>query len=140
MVLVLSLACTLATHAYYSMQLSPIHLLSAISYVDPHMSISALFMHLPSVLWAWICAPATNILGAPILITVIFYSSCSLNRLAATLAFPLLCNCTVLPVPLSTGPYLDSPMYDWSYIFTMYKKTLTLVSPNCIFLQQMSDA
>ena len=34
-----------------------------------------------------------------------FYSSC-LKRLAATLASPLLCNCTVLPVPLSTGPYL----------------------------------
>ena len=37
-----------------------------------------------------------------------FYSSCGLKRLAATLASPLLCNCTVLPVPLSTGPYLDS--------------------------------
>ena len=36
-----------------------------------------------------------------------FYSSCGLKRLAATLASPLLCNCTVLPVPLSTGPYLD---------------------------------
>ena len=35
-----------------------------------------------------------------------FYSSCGLKRLAATLASPLLCNCTVLPVPLSTGPYL----------------------------------
>ena len=37
-----------------------------------------------------------------------FYSSCGLKRLAATLASPLLCNCTVLPVPLSTGPYLDN--------------------------------
>ena len=37
-----------------------------------------------------------------------FYSSCGLKRLAATLASPLLCNCTVLPVPLSTGPYLGS--------------------------------
>ena len=36
-----------------------------------------------------------------------FYSSCGLKRLAATLGSPLLCNCTVLPVPLSTGPYLD---------------------------------
>ena len=36
-----------------------------------------------------------------------FYSSCGLKRLAATLASPLLCNCTVLPVPLSTEPYLD---------------------------------
>ena len=35
-----------------------------------------------------------------------FYYSCGLKRLAATLASPLLCNCTVLPVPLSTGPYL----------------------------------
>ena len=33
--------------------------------------------------------------------------SCGLKRPAATLAFPLLCNGTVLPVPLSTGPYLD---------------------------------
>ena len=37
-----------------------------------------------------------------------FYSSCGLKRLAATLASPLLCNCTVLPVPLSTGPYLGT--------------------------------
>ena len=37
-----------------------------------------------------------------------FYSSCGLKRLAATLASPLLCNCTVLPVPLSTGPYLGA--------------------------------
>ena len=45
-----------------------------------------------------------------------FYSSCGLKRLAATLASPLLCNCTVLPVPLSTGPYLDqtnSMQYTW---------------------------
>ena len=39
--------------------------------------------------------------------TVIFYSSCDLKRPAATLAFPLLGNCTVLPVPLSKGPYLN---------------------------------
>ena len=39
-----------------------------------------------------------------------FYSSCGLKRLAATLASPLLCNCTVLPVPLSTGPYLVLPL------------------------------
>ena len=40
-----------------------------------------------------------------------FYSSCGLKRLAATLASPLLCNCTVLPVPLSTGPYLDANVH-----------------------------
>ena len=33
MMLVLSLACTLAAHAYYSMELPPIHLLFALSYV-----------------------------------------------------------------------------------------------------------
>ena len=33
MMSVVSLACTLAAHAYYSMQLPPIHLLSALSYV-----------------------------------------------------------------------------------------------------------
>ena len=39
--------------------------------------------------------------------TVILYSSCGLNkRLAATLAFPPLCKCTVFQMPLSTGPYL----------------------------------
>ena len=43
-----------------------------------------------------------------------FYSSCGLKRLAATLASPLLCNCTVLPVPLSTGPYLDM-CYHWIF-------------------------
>ena len=46
-------------------------------------------MHLSTVLWAWICAPATHFLGAQILI-VILYSSCGLNkRPAATLAFLL---------------------------------------------------
>ena len=43
-----------------------------------------------------------------------FYSSCGLKRLAATLASPLLCNCTVLPVPLSTGPYLGLFHYSLS--------------------------
>ena len=38
--------------------------------------------------------------------TLIFYSSCGLQRPAATLASPLFFNCTVLPVPLSKGPYL----------------------------------
>ena len=33
MMLVLSLACTLAAHTYYSMQLPSIHLLFALSYV-----------------------------------------------------------------------------------------------------------
>ena len=39
--------------------------------------------------------------------TNIFYSFFGLKRPAATLSFPLLCDCTVLQVPLSTGPYLD---------------------------------
>ena len=49
-----------------------------------------------------------------------FYSSCGLQRLAATLAFPLLCNCTVLPVPLSTGPYLDPAIANASSGFALY--------------------
>ena len=45
-----------------------------------------------------------------------FYSFCGLKRLAATLASPLLCNCTVPPVPLSTGPYLGVHRFDISPI------------------------
>ena len=52
-----------------------------------------------------------------------FYSSCGLNRLAATLASPLLCNCTILPVPLSTGPYLDPPL----------KCDVTLLLMTCVY-------
>ena len=37
MMLVLSLACTLAAHAYYSMQLPPIHLLFALPYVPTYL-------------------------------------------------------------------------------------------------------
>ena len=47
-----------------------------------------------------------------------FYSSCGLKRLAATLASPLLCNCTVLPVPLSTGPYLGTRIHALVHVYT----------------------
>ena len=55
--LVLSLACTLAAHGYYLMQLPPIHSLSAVSNVATCWSVS-LSMHLPPVLWAWLRAPS----------------------------------------------------------------------------------
>ena len=44
-----------------------------------------------------------------------FYSSCGLKRPAATLAYPLRCKCTVSPVPLSTGPYLDAQFHQLGY-------------------------
>ena len=75
------------------------------NFTEKYKTLRTLFMHLPTVLWAWICAPATHFLGARILITLIFYSSCGPNKHpATTLAFPPLCNCTVLPTSLSTGP------------------------------------
>ena len=81
------------------------HSLSICPFTRPHFLISALFMHFPPALWAWIRAPATHFFGrTDPYYTDIFYSSCGLKRHAATLAFPLLCNCTVLTVPLSTGP------------------------------------
>ena len=60
-----------------------------------------------------------------------FYSSCGLKRLAATLASPLLCNCTVLPVPLSTGPYLD--IYFFMILEYQYLKPLNVCT--CTFLK-----
>ena len=55
-----------------------------------HLLISALFMHLPTVLWAWIREPATVFGRTDPYYTVILYSSCGLNkRPAATLAFLL---------------------------------------------------
>ena len=61
MMLVLSLACTLAANEYHFMQLPPIHLLSALHTSPPPLPllISTLSMHRPPALWAWICAPAT---------------------------------------------------------------------------------
>ena len=55
--LVLSLACALAAHGYYLMQLPPIHSLSAVSNVATCWSVP-LSMHLPPVLWAWLRAPS----------------------------------------------------------------------------------
>ena len=88
------------------MQLPPIYLLSALSH-RPHVIISALSMHLPPVLWAWIRAPATHFLGARILTTLpLSIPPAAFSALPQHLPSPLLCNYTVLPVPLSTGPYL----------------------------------
>ena len=92
MMLVLSLACTLATHDYYLKQLPPIHP-SISSFTHPQLLISALSMHLPPVLWDWIRAPATHLLGARILPTLSFPTHPAANmRPVATLAFPLLCS------------------------------------------------
>ena len=61
----------------------------------------------PYVLGPWIRAPATHFFGARILTTlsVLFI----LRPLAPcrNICLPLLCHYTVLPVPNSTGPYLD---------------------------------
>ena len=87
---------------------TPTHLPSICPFTRPHVIISALSMHLPPVLWAWIRAPATHFLGARILTTLpLSIPPAAFSALPQTLAFPLLCNYTVLPVPLSTGPYLD---------------------------------
>ena len=69
MTLVLSLACTLAAHDYY-LYAYPTHLPSICPFTRPYVLISALSMHLPPVLWAWIRAPATHFLGAQILTTL----------------------------------------------------------------------
>ena len=107
MMLVLSLACMHLLHMAITLcNFHPFtHLPSICPFTRSHVLISALCMHLIPVLWAWIRAPATHFLDP--YHTDIFYSSCGLKRHDATLPFPLLCNCTVLPAALSTGPYLD---------------------------------
>ena len=108
MTLVLSVACTLAAHDYYFMHLPAIYLLSALSHI-PYVLISAP-IHVPTTCTLGLDPCARHSLFGrtdPYYIDN-FYSSSGLQRLAATLVFPLLYNCTVLPVPLSTGPYLDS--------------------------------
>ena len=81
--------------------LPPIRILSALSNV-PSL-IRALFMHLTPALWAWKRAPATNFLGARILITLSFSTHpAALSDLPQHLPSPF----TVIVVPLSTGPYL----------------------------------
>ena len=49
---------------------TPTHLPSICPFTRPHVIISALSMHLPPVLWAWIRAPATHFLGARIVTTL----------------------------------------------------------------------
>ena len=49
---------------------TPTHLPSICPFTRPHVIISALSMHLPPVLWAWIRAPATHFLCARILTTL----------------------------------------------------------------------
>ena len=49
---------------------TPTHLPSICPFTRPHVIISALSMHLPPVLRAWIRAPATHFLGARILTTL----------------------------------------------------------------------
>ena len=49
---------------------TPTHLPSICPFTRPHVIISALSMHLPPVLWAWIRAPATPFLGTRILTTL----------------------------------------------------------------------
>ena len=76
--------------------------------IRPHLLISALFMHLPTALWASKRAPATHFLGARILITLSFstHPAALISASRNTQCLPPLCKCTVLPIPLSTGPYL----------------------------------
>ena len=66
---------SLATYPFFSsskllLYAIPTHLPSICPFTRPHMLISALSMHLPPVLWAWIRAPATHFLGARILTTL----------------------------------------------------------------------
>ena len=49
---------------------TPTHLPSICPFTRPHVIISALSMHLPPVVWAWIRVPATHFLGARILTTL----------------------------------------------------------------------
>ena len=76
-------------------------------FTRPHLLIRALSMHLPPVLWAWIRVPATHFFGARILTTLSFSTHpAASSALPQHLPPPLFFNCTVLPVPLSKGPYL----------------------------------
>ena len=56
---------SLATYPFFSsskllLYATTTHLPSICPFTRPHLLISALSMHLPPVLWAWICAPATH--------------------------------------------------------------------------------
>ena len=68
-------------------------------------------MHLPTVLWAWIRAPATNFLGARILITLSFC-----NHPAALLSALLQHWPSPLSVSVLSSQYLfqQGPLWIWS--------------------------
>lgn len=66
---------SLATYPFFSsskllLYATTTHLPSICPFTRPHVLISALSMHLPPVLLAWIRAPATHFLGARILTTL----------------------------------------------------------------------
>ena len=61
----------------------------------------------PYVLGWWIRAPATHFFGARILTTLFVLFILRPLAPCRNICLPLLCHYTVLPVPNSTGPYLD---------------------------------
>ena len=102
---------------------TPTHLPSICPFTRPHVIISALSMHLPPVLWAWIRAPATHFLGARILTTLpLSIPTAAFSALPQHLPSPFCVIILSLPVPLSTGPYLD----------IHYQAILCYRNPSCI--------
>ena len=118
--------------------------------IRPRLLISALFMHLPSVLWAWICAPATHFFGrTDPYYTVIFYTSYGLNkRSAATLAFPLSVHSVLSSQYLfQRGPIWiagwsrkesdivllnDADFYLWRHYIELYRSLRWLKREKCV--------
>ena len=100
MMLVLSLAlhtcCTcllLNASSTYSPSIYP--------FIRTHLLISALFMHLPPVLWAWKRAPATHLLGARILI---YTHPAAVSALPQHLPFPFSVIVLSSQYPFQRGP------------------------------------
>ena len=89
------------------LNVTSIHSPSIYPSISRHLLISGLFMHPTTVLWAWICVPATHFLGA---------------RILPQHCLPSLCKCPVLPIPLSTGPYLNASLTACSRPYSLVRK------------------
>ena len=127
MMLVLSRACTLAAHAYYSMQLPPIHLLFTLSMSPPDQC--PIYAPSNCTMGLDMCARHPLFGRTDPYYTVILYSSCGLYKHpAATLAFHLSVSVLSFQYLFQRGPiwvYRSSFLLTWSGKIKFYFPSLS---------------
>ena len=114
---------------------TPTHLPSICPFTRPHVIISALSMHLPPVLWAWIRAPATHFLGARILTTLpLSIPPAAFSALPQHLPSPFSVIILSSQYLFQRGPIWISLIYtsqsvDWIVSYLLSLELLSLLNP-----------